>query len=106
MCAISFEKIYTVLPVFRAEKFEQPTQLNEVRQMDIEQAFSTHEEVMKVLEEFLAECIKKITLSCNEELEKSGQKLEPLNLPQKQVQYRDSIELLRKNGQDIQVENH
>src|SRR5467141_2114742 len=103
MCAISFEKVFTVLPVFRAEKFEQPTHLNEVRQMDIEQAFSTDEDVMKVLEEFLAELIKKISVSCNEELEKIGQKLEPLHLPLKRVQYRDSIEILRENGEDIQV---
>jgi len=103
MCAISFEKVYTVLPVFRAEKFEQPTHLNEVRQMDIEQAFSTDEDVMKVLEEFLAELIKKITVSCNEEMEKIGQKLEPLHLPLKRVEYRDAIELLRENGEDIQV---
>jgi aspartyl-tRNA synthetase len=105
MCAISFEKVYTILPVFRAEKFEQPTHLNEVRQMDIEQAFSTDEDVMKVLEEFLAELIKKITLSCNEELEKISQKLEPLHLPLRRVQYRDAIELLRKSGEDIQVGN-
>src|SRR6266446_4080529 len=103
MCAISFEKVFTILPVFRAEKFEQPTHLNEVRQMDIEQAFSTDEDVMKVLEEFLAECIKKISVSSNEELEKIGQKLEPVHLPLKRVQYGDAIELLRENGEDIQV---
>src|SRR5437016_13327478 len=105
MCAISFEKVFTVLPVFRAEKFEQPTHLHEVRQMDIEQAFSTDEDVMKVLEEFLAECIRKISASSIEELEKIGQKLEPLLLPLKRVQYRDAIELLRKNGEEIQVGN-
>src|SRR6266496_5167818 len=105
MCAISFEKVYTVLPVFRAEKFEQPTHLNEVRQMDIEESFATDADVMKVLEEFLAECIKKIEESCHEELGKIGQKLETLRLPLKRVQYRDAIDLLRKNGEDIQVGN-
>jgi len=105
MCAISFEKVFTVLPVFRAEKFEQPTHLNEVRQMDIEQAFSTDEDVMKVLEEFLAECINKIIVLCNEELEKIGQKLEPLHLPLKRVQYGDAIKLLREDGEDIQIGN-
>src|SRR5438552_5042217 len=95
MCAISFEKVFTVLPIFRAEKFEQPTHLNEVRQMDIEESFATDADVMKVLEEFLAECITTITMSCNEELEKIGQKLEPLHLPLKRMQYRDAIELLR-----------
>ena len=105
MCAISFEKVYTVLPVFRAEKFEQPTHLNELRQMDIEQAFSTDEDVMKVLEEFLAECIKKITVLCSEELDKIAQKLEPLQLPLKRVQYLNAIKLLRENGEDIQPGN-
>src|SRR5213592_3248052 len=105
MCAIAFEKVFTVLPVFRAEKFEQPTHLNEVRQMDIEQAFSTDEDVMKVLEEFLAECVKKITVLCIEELEKISQKLETLHLPLRRVQYLDAIELLRKNSEDIQVGN-
>ena len=103
MCAISFEKVFTVLPVFRAEKFEQPTHLNEVRQMDIEQAFSTDEDVMRVLEEFLADCIKQIASTCREELEKIGQKLEQLRLPLKRVHYKDAIDLLRKNGEDIHV---
>jgi len=35
MCAISFEKVFTVTPIWRAEKFNTPTHLNEVRQMDI-----------------------------------------------------------------------
>jgi nondiscriminating aspartyl-tRNA synthetase len=105
MCAISFEKVYTVLPVFRAEKFEQPTHLNEVRQMDIEQAFSTDENVMKVLEEFLSDCIKKIASTCSEELEKIGQKLEQVHLPLKRIQYKDAIELLRKIGEEIQAGN-
>lgn len=105
MCAISFEKVFTILPVFRAEKFEQPTHLNEVRQMDIEQAFSTDEDVMKVLEEFLADCIKKIASTCSEELERIGQKLEQIRLPLKRVQYKDAIELLRKSGENIQLGN-
>src|SRR5467141_5203327 len=92
MCAISFEKVFTVLPIFRAEKFEQPTHLNEVRQMDIEQAFATDEDVMKVLEEFMAHCVKTVRENCSDELEKISQKLELLHLPLKRVQYRDAIE--------------
>ncbi len=102
MCAMSFEKVYTVLPVFRAEKFEQPTHLNEVRQMDIEESFATDEDVMKVLEEYLAYCIKTIRDTCSEALERLGQKLELLKLPLKRVQYSEAISLLRKSGEDIQ----
>ncbi len=41
----------------------------------------------------------------HEELEKIGQRLEPLHLPLKRVQYRDAIGLLRENGEEIQVGN-
>jgi nondiscriminating aspartyl-tRNA synthetase len=103
MCAIAFEKVYTVLPVFRAEKFEQPTHLNEVRQMDIEQAFATDQDVMKVLEEFLTYCIDKVTESSKEQLEILGQKLEKLRLPLKRVKYEEAVRLLQKAGEDIQT---
>ena len=102
MCAISFEKVFTVLPVFRAEKFEQPTHLNEVRQMDMEEAFATDEDVMKILEEFLAFCIRIVREFSIEELEKLGQKLEPIKLPLKRVKYDQAVQLLKKHGEEIE----
>ena len=101
MCAISFEKVFSVVPVFRAEKFEQPTHLNEIRQIDIEQAFATDQDVMKVLEEFLAYCSQTISKEYVEELDKLGRKPEPLQLPLKRVRYEDAVNLLRKHGGDI-----
>ncbi len=103
MCAISFEKVFTVLPVFRAEKFEQPTHLNEVRQMDIEQAFATDADVMRTLEEFLSSCVDDIRKSCGTELEKLGHKLDPIKLPLKRAPYRETIEMLRKHGEEIEM---
>ncbi len=103
MCAISFERVFAVLPVFRAEKFEQPTHLNEVRQMDIEQSFATADEVMKILEEYLASCIETVRWSCREELEKLGQELGPVHLPLRRVRYEEAIELLRRNGEEIGI---
>lgn len=101
MCAISFEKVFSLLPVFRAEKFEQPTHLNEIRQLDIEQAFATDIEVMKVLEEFLAYCTEHLLEHCQEEFEKLSQKIDPLSLPLKRVSYAEAIESLKKEGEDI-----
>src|SRR6266568_2155040 len=98
MCAISFEKVFTVLPVFRAEKFEQPTHLNEVRQMDIEESFATDADVMKVLEEFMAHCVKTLRETCTEELKGLVQELEPIELPLKRIHYSEDIEMLRMNG--------
>jgi aspartyl-tRNA synthetase len=102
MCAISFEKVFTVLPIFRAEKFEQPTHLNEVRQMDIEESFATDADVMKVLEEFMAHCVKSVREASNEELKRLGQELEPLGLPLKRIQYSEAVNMLRKSGEEIE----
>ncbi len=102
MCAISFEKVFAVVPVFRAEKFEQPTHLNELRQMDIEQAFATDDDVMKVLEEYLVSCIETIRGACKEELRKIGRDLENFHLPLRRVAYDHAVELLRKNGEEIE----
>src|SRR5437870_2108131 len=102
MCAISFEKVFTVLPIFRAEKFEQPTHLNEVRQMDIEESFATDADVMKVLEEFMAHCVKVVRQSSAEELKRLGQELEPLSLPLRRIQYPEAVNILRKSGEEIE----
>ncbi len=101
ICALSFEKVFTVLPVFRAEKFEQPTHLNELRQMDIEQAFATDEDVMAILEQYLATCIALLRDSCREELEKLGRRLDRIQPPLKRVRYEEAIKLLHNNGEEI-----
>jgi nondiscriminating aspartyl-tRNA synthetase len=101
MCAISFEKVFTVLPIFRAEKFEQPTHLNEVRQMDIEESFATDADVMKVLEEFMAHCVRSVRDACAEELKRLGHELEPLSPPLKRIQYSEAVNMLRKSGEEI-----
>ncbi len=103
MCAISFEKVFSVLPVFRAEKFEQPTYLNEIRQMDIEQSFATDQEVMATLEEFLAKCVENVRSSCGVELEKLDRKLAPVRLPLNRIKYGEAIALLQKGGEEIRV---
>src|SRR5881628_885483 len=90
MCAIAFEKVFAVMPIFRAEKFEQPTHLNEVRQMDIEQAFATDIEVMSILEEYLAYCVETVGTCCRAELGQLGQELEPIRLPLKRVRYSEA----------------
>jgi aspartyl-tRNA synthetase len=102
MGAISFEKVFMIVPVFRAEKFDQPTHLNELRQMDIEQAFATDEDVMKVLEECLVYVIKEVKKNCKEELKILKRELTIPKLPFKRVTYSQAIELLKKNGEKIE----
>ena len=101
MCAMAFEKVFAVLPIFRAEKFEQPTHLNEIRQMDIEESFATDVDVMKVLEEYVAFCVKTVHETCSEELKRLDHKLELLSLPLTRIKYSEAVELLRKSGEEI-----
>ena len=102
MGALSFEKVFMVVPVFRAEKFDQPTHLNEIRQMDIEQAFATDEDVMKVLEEVFVYILKQVKDECKEELEILKRELKIPKLPLKRITYTDAIDLLKKAGEKIE----
>jgi len=102
MGAISFEKVFMVVPVFRAEKFDQPTHLNEIRQMDIEQAFSTDEDVMMVLEEALLHILRQVSEECEDELKVLGRELNMLRLPLKRITYTQAVEMLKRKGEKIE----
>ncbi len=99
MCAISFEKVFTITPIWRAEKFNTPTHLNEVRQMDIEQAFSNDETVMGVLEKTLVHMLSEIKEKAGKELEILGRELSVPKLPLRRVTYTEAIEMLQGAGE-------
>ena len=101
LCAISFEKVFSVVPVFRAERFDQPTHLNEIRQMDVEQAFCTDEDVMKVLEECLSFIVESVRKDCSEEMKKLNKQLTSIKLPLKRITYSQAVSDLKKSGEKI-----
>ncbi len=101
MGAISFEKVFMIVPVFRAEKFDQPTHLNEIRQMDVEQAFSDENDLMRVLEECLAYILKFVKESCEDELKILNVNLEIPKLPLKKITYNEAINLLKEAKEKI-----
>ena len=101
MCAISFEKVFTVTPIWRAEKFNTPTHLNEVRQMDIEQAFADDEAVMRVLERVLIHLLEEIRENCGDQLELLGRELKVPRTPFRRVTYTEAIEMLQGAGESI-----
>jgi len=101
MCAISFEKVFTVVPVWRAEKFNTPTHLNEVRQMDIEQAFADDEAVMRVLEEILGHMLGVLKERRPRELEVLGRVIEVPGFPLRRLTYTEAVETLQEAGEEI-----
>ncbi len=100
MCAVSFEKVFTVVPVWRAEKFNTPTHLNEVRQMDIEQAFADDEAVMDVLEECFVHMLGAVKERCEAELEALDREIAVPELPLRRLTYTEAIEMLQDAGED------
>ncbi|PIN91513.1 aspartate--tRNA(Asn) ligase [Candidatus Pacearchaeota archaeon CG10_big_fil_rev_8_21_14_0_10_35_13] len=74
MIACSMEKTFTITPVWRAEKHNTTRHINEIRQMDIEVAFTNQESIMKYLEKVLQYIVTKVLDNCDKELEVLGRK--------------------------------
>jgi nondiscriminating aspartyl-tRNA synthetase len=69
MLACSVERVFMITPVWRAEKHNTPRHINEIRQMDIEVAFTNQMSIMKELEEVVKYIVKRVLENCKEELE-------------------------------------
>jgi len=102
MGAISLEKVFCVMPVFRAEPHDTPVHLNEIRQMDMEIAFVDDEGGLDYLERCFAHIIKAVKEKCPEELALLERKIEVPKLPIRRVTYSEAVELLKKAGEIIE----
>lgn len=104
MLACSVEKVFTITPVWRAEKHNTIRHLNESRQMDIEMAFAGQKEVMKELEAVVKYIVKNVLEKCKSELELLRLKLK---IPKtKYLSYDETVKLLKiKYGEDLSPED-
>lgn len=75
LAAIALEKVFCLVPVWRAEKHNTTRHLNESRQMDIEMAFADDFQVMNILEKCIQFMISSVIKNCAKELEVLGIKL-------------------------------
>jgi len=98
------EKVFTITPVWRAEKHNTVRHLNESRQMDIEVAFAGQTEVMKYLEKVVKYIIGNVLERCKYELEILNIKLK---IPEvKYLSYDEAVKLLgMKYGDDFSPED-
>jgi len=104
MLACSVENIFTITPVWRAEKHNTVRHLNEARQMDIEMAFADQFIVMDELEKSVQFIVKKVLENCKEEIELLELKLK---VPKsKYLSYMETCKLLKiKYGEDFSPDN-
>jgi len=101
MGAISFEKVFTVMPIFRAEKFDQPTHLNEIRQMDVEIGFADDNDAVDVLEKCFIYILENVKKNCKNEFALLKRDLKIPKTPLRRITYTRIIELLQKAGEKI-----
>ncbi len=100
LAAISWEKVFSTSPVWRAEKHDTSKHINEIRQMDIECAFKNDLEIMKYMEDVVKFIVKKVIKECSSELRLL--KID-LKVPKtKYLTYKEAIDLLAGKGLKIE----
>lgn len=103
--AMALGKVYCFGPTFRAEKSKTRRHLTEFWMIEPEIAYSTLEENMVLQEEMLCYILDQVLTHKRSELEVLGRdisKLENVKAPFYRVSYDEAIEILQKEGSDIQ----
>lgn len=95
----NLERVFSIIPVWRAEKHDTHKHLNEVRQMDIEVAFADQFSVMVYVEKVVQYIIKNLIKNCPEVKELNPE----LEVPKtEKVSYKETVEKLKKKGFKIE----
>ncbi len=94
------DKVFMIVPVFRAEKSNTTSHLTEVTQMDIEVAFADADDVIKILSEVVTQIVKDVIKENKAELELLNKNLD---IPKvKVVTYSELVKELKKKGSTIE----
>ena len=95
---VGFEKVFEIGPFFRAEESHTRRHLSEFISVDIEEAFATSTDVMKVLEELVHQVCKAVVEKCQRDLEILKYKVVVPEIPFKRFSYDKILEELEKEG--------
>jgi len=100
----SMEKVFALSPNIRLEPDETMNtgrHLSEFRQLDLEVAEATYNDVMKIGEDMVTFCIKRIKTNCSEDLEILGRKLKTPKTPFKKIKHKDAVKYLQDKGYNV-----
>ncbi len=100
LMASGFDRVYEIAPIFRAEEHDTTKHLNEATSTDIEVAFVSDKEVMKILEELIAFVYSKVVDYPG--LAKLNLKLEVPKTPFRRITYEEAIESLSEAGEEME----
>ncbi len=96
-----FDKVFMIVPAFRAEKSNTTFHLTESTQMDIELAFADNEDVIKLLSEVVVHIIEQVIKHNSEDLKTLGVELEVPKV--KTITYTESIKALNTKGENLKM---
>ncbi|MEM3437704.1 MAG: asparagine--tRNA ligase [Nitrososphaerales archaeon] len=96
ICAL--EKVFVLQPAFRAEKSKTAKHLTEFWMLEAEQAFATHEDIMKLEEDLLYYITSRVFEKCSEELKTIGRKFSPPDPPFPRITYDEAREIAMSKG--------
>lgn len=94
------DKVMITMPVFRAEKHNTTTHLNEIYQMDVEIGFADHFDAMDVLEKVFISMLAAAAARQDLLSASGGSVIVPEKI--KRFTYTELVELLKKNGEQIE----
>lgn len=104
MIIASLPKVFALSPNIRLEPLETVKtrrHLTEFRQIDLEVAHATCEEVMKLGEKMLCHVIREVKNECCEELKERRKNLKVPRRPFKKYTYNEAVELLENMGMHV-----
>jgi asparaginyl-tRNA synthetase len=105
MIIASLPKVFALSPNIRLEPLETVKtrrHLTEFRQIDLEVAYATCEEVMELGEKMLCHVIREAKRKCCEELGERGKSLKVPRRPFKKYTYNEAVEILKNMGMHVE----
>ncbi|MCL4327741.1 MAG: aspartate--tRNA(Asn) ligase [Candidatus Thermoplasmatota archaeon] len=96
-----FNRVFEVGPAFRAEKHNTVRHLNEFTSVDIEMAFSDHNDAMSMLERAVKSGIGSMKSAMDDRVELIS-KIETPSLPFPRITYRKCIDVLHDSNEDLE----
>jgi len=98
---MSFEKVFEIGTFFRSEESDTRRHLSEFVSIDIEQAFATAKDVMKLLEELIQHVCGAVRKKCKAQLASLSHSFDVPEVPFKRLKYDDVLQELSREGIEI-----
>lgn len=99
---MSFERVFEIGPIFRAEPSRTNRHLSEATSIDVEEAFRDYNDSINLLEHMIVYVLEYITKNNSSELEVLQSKIVKPKTPFPKHTYSELAEMLRKEGERIE----